>query len=338
MSLVLGACACLTPSAAAAADQSPFPDFGFMLPPDQYAGPVFKLRQDYPSQAPAADNLPGFFRKLPARFSPDFNEWREYLMAVRDYCFEGNLEVDWRVEHNTVRNWYHMAWQHYGPSGREGIHGLTREAPVQPKQLAPTQGQPNPNDFYQTYAVGFFNAFAGYTIGRVWADRMKPDLSVTTRQGGQGGFLEGTVISKLLFVDVPPAQVPFLANPLQWQAYIQDAYENPNRSVRSVSLIQMDIAVRDNRAPTGWLLGTFHYNGQLGQTPAWNNLIPVGIMWGNDPAVTGNDYMNPQPVVTKINPRLKETAINPNTQELPPTHLGWNGRLNGPWTTRSAPA
>jgi len=23
------------------------------------------------------------------------------------------------------------AWQHYGPNGREGIHGLTKEAPVQ---------------------------------------------------------------------------------------------------------------------------------------------------------------------------------------------------------------
>jgi hypothetical protein len=53
-------------------------------------------------------------------------------------------------------------------------------------------------------------------------------------------------------------------------------------------------------------------------------------MWGNDPAVTGNDFTNPQPTVTRINPQLKETSINANTQELPPTHLGWNGRLNGP--------
>ncbi|MEF9672596.1 hypothetical protein QNM99_11185, partial [Pseudomonas sp. PCH446] len=55
-----------------------------------------------------------------------------------------------------------------------------------------------------------------------------------------------------------------------------------------------------------------------------------GIIWGNDPKETGNDFTNPTPTVTKINPALKQTAINANTQELPPTHLGWNGRLNGP--------
>jgi hypothetical protein len=31
-----------------------------------------------------------------------------------------------------------------------------------------------------------------------------------------------------------------------------------------------------------------------------------------------------------INDKLKETIVNPDTDEVPPTHLGWNGRLNGP--------
>lgn len=316
-----------SPTAAAADPQLPFPDFGFMQAPGQYTGPIFKLRQDYPTKLPGKNQIPAFFSKLPQTFSSDFEQWRPYMMAIRDYCFEGNLAVDWRVENNHVRNWYHIPWQHYGPNGREGIHGLTKEAAVQPKQLAPTQGQPNPNDFYQTYAVGFFNAFGGYTIGKVWADHMKPDLNWTNKPNG---FPEGTVICKLLFVDVPPEQAPFLANPLQWQAYIQKAYYNATRSIRAVSLIQMDIAVKDHRAPTGWLFGTFQYNGQLNQQPAWNNLVPVGIMWGNDPTITDNAFTNPQPTVTKINPSIKMSAINANVNELPPTHLGWNGRLNGP--------
>lgn len=33
---------------------------------------------------------------------------------------------------------------------------------------------------------------------------------------------------------------------------------------------------------------------------------------------------------TVINSKLKETIVNPDTEELPPTQLGWNGRLNGP--------
>ena len=42
------------------------------------------------------------------------------------------------------------------------------------------------------------------------------------------------------------------------------------------------------------------------------------------------EFTNPIPGVTKINLNLKETIINPDKNELPPTHLGWNGRLNGP--------
>jgi hypothetical protein len=103
--------------------KAPFPDFGFMPPPGQYSGPVFKLSQNYFSRKPNSKKLPEFFNKFPKTLSADFATWREYMMAIREYCFEGNLEVDWRVENNKVRPWYHIPWQHYGPAGREGIHG-----------------------------------------------------------------------------------------------------------------------------------------------------------------------------------------------------------------------
>src|SRR5262249_15504576 len=157
-------------------------------------------------------------------------DWKKYLMQVRDYCFEGNLEADWRVERNTVRHWYHAPWQHYGPSGREGIHGLTKEAPVQPRQLAATQKDPG-----QKYAVGFSNECGGYTIGRVWQDHDKPDP-------GAAKFPCGTVICKVLFVDIPTEQVPSLVDPVLWQGYITDTFDSNNRSVRTLALIQMDVA------------------------------------------------------------------------------------------------
>jgi hypothetical protein len=89
-------------------------------------------------------------------------------LEVRAYCFEGNIQGgdvkdDWCVQDNKVRKWYHMPWQHYGPNGREGIHGLTKEAPVQPRQLA--WGQTDSGR--QTYAVAFYSVFGGYTIGQV---------------------------------------------------------------------------------------------------------------------------------------------------------------------------
>ena len=304
----------------------------FIPPPSIYSGPLFVLSQDYPEQVPT--DRPDF---LSMNFKAD---WKAYMMKVRDYCFEGNTDIDFRVEHNKTRKWYHMPWQDYGPRGREGIHGLTKEAQVQGQQLASSQTYLNG----QTVAVGFFNAPGGYTIGQVWADHMNPDAAKSSRPNG---FPVGTVIFKLLFVDVPPAQVPSLSSPKQWQAYIDTCYKAPcnpqqpsnmnnPRVLKQVALIQMDIAVRtdDKQAPTGWLFGTFQYNGAMGNADGWSNLVPVGLMWGNDGTITADTYTqisfpNP-PDKTKINPQLKETVINSDPNELPPTHLGWNGRLNGP--------
>lgn len=294
--------------------QDPFPDFGYLPTPDEYSGPVFRLSQDFPTTMPTGP--------MPPFMNADFkNDWEGWIIQVRDYCYQGNLEVDWRGQDNPVRKWYHMPWQHYGPSGREGVHGLTREAPVSAQQLAQTQ-----MSIGQTYAVGVYNDRAAYAIGQVWRDHNDPDESYLQKNG----FPEGSVVCKLLFVTIPYAEVPSLANPIQWNAYVTESFSSSDRLFQMVTLIQMDVAVRDKRAPLGWLYGTFQYNGKLNRANRWENLIPVGLMWGNDPTITDSTYTNPTPTVTKINPNLKESVINPDPNELPPTHLGWNGRLNGP--------
>jgi hypothetical protein len=91
----------------------------------------------------------------------------------------------------------------------------------------------------------------------------------------------------------------------------------------------MDLMVRDSRAPQGWVFATLQYNGAQNHLNRWENLVPIGVQWGNDPDVK-EDYVNTDLVKTKRNAKLKETIINPDDSELPPTHLGWNGRLNGP--------
>lgn len=317
---------------APASAQQPFPDYGFKPPAAQYSGTLFKLSQNYPTTKPEAGKLPSFFQT-------DFQkDWRSYMLQVRDYCFEGNIEVDWRVENNKVRGWYHMPWQHYGKAGREGIHGLTQEAPLSAGQLAATQTYPSA----VAHAVGFYNEFGGYTIGQVWKDHANPDPSAVST----AGFPIGTVVCKTLFVDMPPAliaeQVPYLANPIEWQAYTTNGFNLPDHSVKEVTLIQMDIMIRDDRAPSGWIFGTFQYNGALANAEPWHNLAPVGLIWGNDPDYAeniqnipvldtdGNFPPNHPVTQTPINVGLTETIINPDANELPPTHLGWEGRLNGP--------
>jgi hypothetical protein len=300
--------------------QEPFPDFGFMLPPktaDSLGIRVFRLSQNYPDKLPE--------QPLPPFFKTDFQkDWKKYLLEVQKYCFEGNTEVDFRVEDNKVRSWYHMPWQHYTSNGREGFHGLTKEAPVQPYQLAATQSFATGG----AWAVGFFNDVAGYSIGQVWKDHNRPDAKAMG-----SGFKNGAVLFKILFTSIPPdvveKQVPFLRNGQWWDAYATYNFAKDEHMPIKVALIQMDIMVRDDRAPNGWVFGNFQYNGKMNRPNKWENLVPVGIMWGQDPQDSTNQS-NPQPKVTIINPKLTETIINPDTTELPPTHLGWNGRLNGP--------
>jgi len=157
------------------------------------------------------------------------------------------------------RNWYHMPWQHWGPKGREGIHGLAKEAKVNKGQLASSQTFEG-----QTYAVAFYNEFAAYTIGQVWSQQL-PDLSVTSTP--KGGFPNGSVICKILFVcedqawrDSPgdddeidnlpeeikriAVQVPSLVNPIVWSGYVTNTYSSSNRSYRELYLIQMDLGQR----------------------------------------------------------------------------------------------
>ncbi|WP_397569566.1 hypothetical protein [Schlesneria sp. T3-172] len=313
-------------NARAAQDDQPYvnqhyPDFGFLPSPLEYKGRVFTLSQHYPKTEPPASERPDFLKI-------DFQKnWRDYLLAAQDYCFKdnvlgGDVADDFDAAIKDQPTWFHVPWQHCGPNGREGVHGLTKEAPVAPQQLAISQSHQGG----QMYAVAIYNHFGGYVIGKVWADKDKPNAHDVR-------FPVGTVVMKVLFTDVPSTEVPSLENPLKWNAYVTENYLATNRVFKEMTLIQMDLMVRDERAPHGWVFGNYQYNGKMNNANKWKNLVPVGIQWGNDPDVTDGTwggYTNPIPVVTRRNPHLKETIINPDDNELPPTHLGWNGRLNGP--------
>lgn len=314
-----------------------FVDFGYMLDPDDYHGRVFRLSQDYPKKNPKLDKDIGKILQIDFR-----RDWRTYLEAVREYVFAGNATTDYEnsffLEDNEVRPWYHVPWQHWGSTGREGYHGLTQEGPIAKQMLAPTQTNGNSH----AYAVGFYNVQGGYTIGKLWPSTTAPDFSYFA---DGNGFPEGTVVAKVLFTTFGEEEVPYLANPLSWNAYIYESdkadyvmhadekgkngIKNTDRVTAKVNLIQMDLMIRDSRAPAGWVFGNFAYNGLRNEKNRWYNLVPVGIMWGNDPDIDVG-YTNPTPEKTQINPDLKQTIINPDKSELPPMHLGWGGRLDGP--------
>lgn len=347
---------------------NPYPDFGFMVTPQEYFfcwsdQPVFRLKTDFPDKIP--DTTPSFIGKLPFTGPGEYGEKaalaHEYLESVKAYALRGNAP-HWNPFLNKEANWYHIPWLHSSPSpyppagGTEGFRGLIKEAPLSPLQIS--AGQKGQENDYSVYAITLVNDIAAHTLHEMWKDPAAPDPRATDARYG-GGFRDGAVFAKLLFTDAPrgkdAGEIPFLENPFSWYGYITPTFNPPtvtkdgetvslplNREVHKVNLLQMDIMVRDSAAPvTKWVLGTYAYNGQAvvenAPAPAERtdaeklqyNLIPVGLMWGNDPLITVNRTDPFPPMKTMVNTDLQELIIT-DGPNLPPQHLGWNGRLNGP--------
>ena len=269
--------------------------------PAGWMGPVFQLSKDFPPTLPANDQKP--WKSYDFKTQPE-----KYVRAILAYCREGNETSDWAGQNNTVRKWYHAPGLVKGNNGREFIRGLTRERTSPPMDLAPTQTKA-----WSNFAVGLYNPTAAYTVGRVWQNPIAPNPEGVL-------FADGAVGFKLLFTTAPVEQVPFLANSLEWLANVNLPGTNA-RSPQKVRLLQVDVAVRDSRADgtTGWVFGTFMYqNDAPGQSPI-DRLVPVGLMWGNDPDLT--------PAKFAAGERAKESWINPASKS---PHTGWLDRLNGP--------
>jgi hypothetical protein len=293
-------------SLAAMIEATTFPDTTVPLP-SGWAGPVFRMSQNYPPSVPA-DTYPWM------NFNP-LTDPEHYMFAVLQYCLEGNVEVDWVIQNNQSRRWYHAPWMHWGNHGREPIHGLTYERMSLPGELAPQQ-----TGTFQNWAVGFYNAAGGYTLGQVWLNGANPNLAAAT-------FPPNTVSVKLLFTEATPDQVPFLTGSKEWQAY---TYANPQnqgpqapRVVKTLRLLQMDVAIRDPRGntTTGWVFGTFIFDGRVNSPNPYAKLRPVGLMWGNDPGLG--------PTQSQQGGKPQQTWLYQNSAGIM-RHYGWLGRLNGP--------
>lgn len=274
-----------------------------------WIGESFKLSQDYPKSPPVVTKLP--WSEIDPTVEPN-----RYIRTVLEYAVEGNEQVDWRGDQNSIRKWFHAPWLHWGRNGREFIHGLTHERVSLPGELSASQQRS-----VQNWAVGLYNPSGGYIIGRVWKDPNSPNPS-------EAVFPDGTVTIKLLFSEATESDAPFLRNAKEWEAYIYDSVNvptNPNapRSIRKLRLLQIDVAIKESRvsASGGWVFGTFVYNGFLPSVRLWDRFIAVGVAWGNDPDITVS--------AVRRGAVLTQSWINPD-RGVPFQHLGWAGRLNGP--------
>lgn len=303
-----------------------FPDWISSNPPPAGTG-AFQLAQGYPLGVPVFGNIDGQTQVVRwDPFAPTDGPWSAYdfhvpaqrpayLNAIRDYVLAGMIEVDFVAQRNRTRRWYHVPMMTADPfSRREPYRGLTKERPLN----ANDHGWIVPGNTLQSFAIGYYNNIGGYTIGRVFGDP-NPALS----DPAQAQFIDGALVFKLLFAEYDPAKIITAQYPLdgapQWQ--VQDV-QAPTAALKSVRLIQIDVAVKDPRATqTGWVFATFVYDeSKIATEPvAWRRLAPVGLQWGNDPDVTANGVGT-----------LDETWIAPGLPPIFQGHLGRHGRLNGP--------
>lgn len=256
-------------------------------PPAGWRGPVFAPRFDFPARV-RADHYAWeaiSFRKEPER----------YLRALLDYALEGQDRVHWRLQVNAKRRWYHVPWLGPGINGREFIHGLTRARDFAPGELGPTQ-----TACRQNWALAFYNEPGGAVLRRIWG-RGGRDPNLTALP-----FPAGTVAVKLVFTEATAADDPRLDGAPELEANIHldrvpndatcasatDADGRPAaRRPRTLRLIQIDLAAREGRASykTGWVFGSLLHDGRLKGNDPWAKLVPMGLMWGNDPQLSDAD-------------------------------------------------
>ena len=216
-----------------------FPDFKLENKPPESQHPdpqhLFRLSQDFPTEVPSVSDDPEVERILAIPYDENDGgkkNWLKYLIAVRDYCLEGNVDRkatpaaeinyddDWQQE-STFERWFHVPWQHWGDKGREGIHGMTREASTRAGQLGPTHV-----NIHETHAVAVYNRIGGYTIGKVWENQFEPNLHAAR-------FKPGAIVVKVLFTQAGEDEVPYLHDGLVWKAYIRDPKDSTKRKVQN---------------------------------------------------------------------------------------------------------
>lgn len=314
-------------------------------PPPGWSGPVFQLSRDYPKEKPVCD-APWLKRDVNFQTTdPKWSDWEPYVQDIINYIKEGqdlNLpdQTGWKVAVNGQTRWYHVPWMAYdGERGREFVHGLTNElSTALPAFREGGRGSgkhvlgPPPADkqekppLYETWSVGMYNPCGGWSIGQAFPASGEPATYTKDGRNFVRGmpFPDGTVVIKLLNTTADETTVPYMKGSTNWQAngHVQlspTTYSTCERKVRTVHLVQVDIAVVDSRSPTRWVYSTLAYDGTLPGPTVWERLTPLGVQFGSD----GKTF----PAVPEAESKpLHETVLAPVKI---PEHYGCQKRLAG---------
>lgn len=346
-----------TPAATPTIEQSAFRDAA-VDPPKDYSGPRFKLSADYPDAQPTVTPANSPWLSLNVDFgdgtkAPDFVKggWAAYMQALLDYIKLGQDpdladSVGFRTDVDGRTRWYHIPWMAFDPrAGREFVHGCTNERTAHLSDLVePGQHSlPAPNidpkcealnkAGFESWSVGFYNDFGGWAVGRAFPRRGDGAGAPQTATDPQGRttmkglpFPTGTVVTKVLTTTATAECVPALRGAPAWTVdrhrYDEQAAKYLcERALATTHVLQIDVAVVDERSPIRWVYGTFVYDGSLPGATFWDRLQPLGVQWGSDPGA----WPAVQPADSKP---VVQSALNAAVKTY--QHEGCNGRLAGP--------
>jgi hypothetical protein len=291
---------------------------GLIPSPSQYQGPTFTLNHDWPSHAlPPMENPPWLKAIGGGTINPQ--NAAAYVGALKQYVGANarQLLLDYKNWDAANAHWYNEPWL---GSTRESIHGTYPAGQFGPS-IFPGTGL---KTTFDTHVLTYYDERAAYTLYKVWGSgAMNPDIKTENFQ-----FDEGSVIVKAaVFVSDDPAVQkdwwPLMDGAAVWPIYTAIPEQAPGSSaVLNAYVIQFDIIVKDSVASprTGWVFATLVYDRKaLGD--AWDKMVPLGAMWGNDPEIDSD---------AKKSLPLQETWINPAAPKYSTETLGWGGRLAGP--------
>ncbi|MCR9063192.1 MAG: hypothetical protein NXI00_04460 [Cytophagales bacterium] len=207
------------------------------------------------------------------------------MKSILSYFLSQNIsnlpKNQWFIQDNKnrINKWYHapgFTWAAYDTSNlrREYLHGLTRERSIRQDDWKLGDAVDNVTN----WAIGFYNPVSAYTLGKVWNQKTLFPLSAAK-------FEENSVIVKLLFSACTPEELPLLKGTFQWKADIIKSKNDTNkeREILNVHLLQIDFAVKDNRSTSGWVFGTFVYDGMAKnfehEQDFIQHFVPLGVNW-----------------------------------------------------------
>lgn len=256
--------------------------------------PRFKICSEYDQMHPRPEERP--WKGMDIRTEA---KARKFAQVVLDYFYDSLVQDQNNPNNNFIAQnikpgkarWCHMPWLNVGDSGRELIHGLTKERDLEKSEIYPSVAATKEKEG-SDWGIGFYNDIACASMHNVFGSAgngtMAPEFA-------KRNFPDGSVSVKILFTT---AKLEELNGSFTWTANVSPA-KSTSRKLREVKMVQIDVAVKDSsiigtkKEVDHWMMTTFYYDAgykaQSGHSFSAGvsgllKMRPIGVQTGFDPA------------------------------------------------------